>query len=554
MQRPAALTQVPQRVDGFELIPPTPTAKHDHPQPQTPPSCLNKVAQAIGASPVKEIAPMGMAIMGSFDFSAMLIAVGLSISLLTQNQDEIAAAALATTMTNFLVGLSTAYLFSIAIWVGRRRGELIKIEEEKGSASEETKQLRQLISGVFFKGLTASAPLVPIAMFPLIFSRSILEGVGQNPEVASLAAQFLQVYAAAIPALWLRMCAEQIIIAFGQQKAAMLIATGSFVVSTGLAYYLYTQLDLAGIALAYTIGAYLTTIGVLAYLGLHDSFKQFNFLSTFQLSVEAIKYMWWTLLKEGGPIAAAFSFEFLLMFMLTAIAGLKSKDALAAQNFAAQVAFMVFIPNFAFASAASNLLNTAVGEGDYNRASSYAKWGMVTSLIAVCLIGIPLAAVSRQFIQAINPNSSEALLEAASSLVRLQIGAGMLDSPRIAIWQNLRMLGYNWQSTLVSMFCMSTSLPLAYGLSQHTELGVDAIPISYAVALVINTLALAIPWANRTRPEAMQALKEGGPLPSYQICCPMSSGRVFPVRSESSSPTRYGRPRGDTTTAIQISA
>jgi Na+-driven multidrug efflux pump len=444
----------------------------------------------------------------TFDFSFMLFAVGILVGQTAENENRMAATTLATTTANFLVGLAISFLFTVSIQAGALNGALQNAIKDHGEDSEQAENKRKQISALFKNGLLSSAPFIPVSLGLMLASKNVLEAVGQDADLAELAANFLQIYSIAIPLLWLRMSAEQILFSFQQQAKVVPMALSSLALSTAGAYFLNAENGLTGIATAYSAGSALTCISFLAYLAYYGKQQGFKFFDCHFSADDnkAVLSMW----KDGWPLAVAFMNEFAVTMILGWMAGLLGSNPLAAQDFASQLYFLGFIPLFALAAVTSVLVNIAKGAQQYEAASSSAKTGLITSLLIMSLLTAPIAAYPEAMVKLISFNPSAELMDTARTLVPLEAMAVVIDAVRYSMMQSLRVLGHNKQTTLTAIACnFAVGLPLAYALSQYTDLGVNGLPIAYAASSVINIAVMHGEWVARTQPENMQRLNEG---------------------------------------------
>ncbi|AXH78368.1 MAG: hypothetical protein [Circular genetic element sp.] len=225
----------------------------------------------------------------SYTFSFQMVLLTILSRQLGQDKNHQDAAALMTTFVNCITTVSVSPLFASSMKAGYLIGQLKQSEQllnnERPDEIEDCDVLQKKITETFRSSLIlAEGLLSPLAAMGLVFSKDILSTIlRQNEDVSSIVQRFTRPYAATMPALMLRMCAEQQMFAQGKNTPPMIMAQISFLSSMfagaalaegwfGLPKYGEDALLVACIA-----EAYITAIAFSLYLLIHNDFRKFEF-------------------------------------------------------------------------------------------------------------------------------------------------------------------------------------------------------------------------------------------------------------------------------------
>lgn len=303
--------------------------------------------------------PMGL----SFTFSFEVFLAVLLLQLLSESEEDTAAASLVSTMMSFVSTLAMSPLFAASIDLTKKLGEW-REERKTESAQEEIarrsiqelypapeKELkREKIEVVNINAMLMGTVLMLPAVTTLYYSNSILTSVfHQDSAVARSAQQFLRPYAFAIPGLMARITFEQVIFSFGKAKAAMWMALASFSVGASLSILFgfgkpgFPAMRQKGVALGFVVESYLTALSYGLFVKFNQDCKEFNF---YKVSIDRIRRNLDNLLdivRMGMMIDFTAAIELLLTLSVVIFSGLLGTEQEAAMSYCMQ---FIYFPSW----------------------------------------------------------------------------------------------------------------------------------------------------------------------------------------------------------------
>lgn len=279
----------------------------------------------------KRLSELGLPTALSYTFSLMLVFLVYLYDRLYEDTEHRAAPAVITTYLNAVNLLGISVLFAMSMVAGRSLGEYqrnqrnllsleaqipvetsvddIEGEEEEAlllqseevtqeeqvavleATSEEPSQqalvlrgrmteLTEEIAEVYRMGMIISIPAAIGTIGAVTFAEPLLVYVfRQNGAVARASAEFILPYGLlTLGAIFPRICAEQIMFAFGRTMPAMVIGLSNFVVSMSIGtsfafgYFGLPRLGLTGALIGCVTDSYLTATGFSLYIARHPDF------------------------------------------------------------------------------------------------------------------------------------------------------------------------------------------------------------------------------------------------------------------------------------------
>src|SRR3990167_1087024 len=496
---------------------------------------------------------LSMALSYTFSFEVFLTVVLLSY--MNQDEDNIAAATLISTMMNALLVIGMSPLFAMSLYASNKIGELNEIQKKGIGDTDTLREMRTNIAAVNRNGFLISAIITPPLMLSLIFSKKILaDMLGQEEKVSEIAQNFLRMYSLAVPGLMARVSIEQMMFSFGRTKPAMVIGLLNLVAGAALSTWLgfgglgMTKFGPEGIAGGWVIETYVTAIAYVLFLARDKQFTDFKFFNLFAKikgNLEQIK----ELLKIGGPISFTVATEMAMTLTIGILAGLVGTQQQAALTFIMQFIFFLFIGLAAFGQSCSQEISRQIGAKQYHNANQIAKYGLITT--ALCMTPIPLALsfYPGMFLATIE-NPEPYLRSILNILVPIMSMGVISDSVRYNVLQQLRGCGDLNVSTIVSTSALALGMITAGVLGLKTPMGIYGIGAGYTGGIISAEIGLLIRWYNRIKPQNLRIINEKITQPSPEISittclsaffsCPTRHNKTQPVDNEKQNLLDHG--------------
>ena len=167
--------------------------------------------------------------------------------------------------------------------------------------------------------------------------------------------------------------------------------------------------------------------------------------------------------------------------------------AIASYGVGSNMIQVAMIPAMGFSMAISTLVGQNIGAGNLARAEQIGRLGAVVSFCVLSVFGLIVFAFAPHFVAFFVPGEKEVITTGATFLRTVSLAWGLLGV-QFALSGVLRASGNMLTTMIITIVSQWVVLfPLAYILSQNTELGLNgvwwAFPISY---LVISLTSIAI--------------------------------------------------------------
>lgn len=452
----------------------------------------------------------------SFTFSFAVFASGLLIGQYNDDEDHMAAITITSTFMNTFMTLGMVPLFGIPVvannWVGDLRAYKEKSAEIQNKNELEIKRTR--ISAVNRSGLTIAAMTTVPTFLVLFFAQGVATNVfRQDEKVASIAQEYLSIYAFAVPAVFARMTFEQIIFALGKSRDAMYCGLTSFTIGTlisvwfGFGGFGINAMGLKGIASGFVVESYLIALMYGVYLQRKSECREFNFFNLFNVDKEIIKGVTFQILNWSIPIFFTMSTELFMDFMVGMIAGIISLQAQAALSSVMQFIFFTFILSAAFGLACQQEVGREIGAECYQKTSQLARYGLVTTLTYITPLCV-LVSIWPTFLQNILNSRDDNIVGTTSILMPIMAVGIVFDAARYTMLRTLRSLADSWVPAAISFVGLAMGLSLSAALGLSTELGIYGVGVGYSVGLTFATIGLFYRWKEKTEINHVKTVNE----------------------------------------------
>ena len=448
----------------------------------------------------------------SYTFTFQMVFLVYLLSHIDEDEDNLAAITLITSLINTIIVVGICPLFSMSMIVGREIGEL---QTAENNAEDETllKDRRDHIAGANRNGLLISAAITPLMVSGMVFAKPILIHVfNQNEVVASITQNFVRPYALTTPAAMVRQCSEQIMFSFGRTKPAMIIALTScgicmsFGSALALGSFGFPQMGKTGVLIGCISDAYLTALAFTLYIVMDPRFKSFKFfdlLKPLGPNVGQLK----KIIHMGSSFLFAISTETMLALATSAIAGLVGTDEQVAFSGIMLFALVSIILQSAFGQSCSQEMSRKLGEKRFAEVSRLGRVGLITTVGFIAPIPLVLAFDPDILLMILGENN-ESVREMLHYLVPI-IAAGCLsDALRSGLLQQLRVLGDEKGSALISSSALALGMGASAVLGLKTNMGISGVATGYTGGITLGTIALLYRWLSRIKPEAIKKHQE----------------------------------------------
>ncbi|MCR9192762.1 MAG: MATE family efflux transporter [Gammaproteobacteria bacterium] len=461
------------------------------------------------------------------------------LSQLDDSEDNLAAITLITTLINSIVCIGASPLLTMSLVAGKELGEL---QEAEGTETEGQLQLRrEHVSAIFGNGLIMSAAMTPFMVAGMVFSKALLVNVfNQNTHVAEITQSFLRPYSIAIPAMMVRICADQVMFTFKRTKPAMIIGLSNFVFSMSLGGVLAfgklgaPKMGTTGILIGCILDAYLTAGGFALYLAKSPRLKEFNFFNFCK--------PWHPYLDQlnnarnlSRSMLISMTSETTMNFMTSGFAGVIGVQPQAVFSAIMQFSLFSLLLQIAFGQTAAQELSREIGANRFNNASRIGKVGIGALLVYIAPVLITLSVYPDILVDMLNQNDNQYFIKTLRYLAPIMFMGCILDASRFLLLQELRVLGDAQRSSIISCACIVSGIITAGVLGLKTEMGIYGVATGYTASAGLSSAILFARWIKRIEPRAIEASKKN---PEQFFSVKASCMRLFRVVRDETSVVR----------------
>lgn len=402
---------------------------------------------------------------------------------------QLAAAALVINAMNipFVIGIGMTISVSQMVSMAHGRGD------------------SPAVSHYFFNGFLLCAFTAIIISGGLIGGRGILEHLGQDPEVVTLAVPFMKLMGLSIIPMLLFMTLKQFTDGLEFTRTAMILSLAAMPVNIFLNWLLIygnwgmPRLELLGAGWGTFITRSLMFI-VLAIIVLrHNTFKPFVSRDQWTLRWQTIR----ELLGIGIPSSLQIGMEAGAFAVSGIIIGTISPVAQAAHQIALSCASFTFMVSMGLAQAGSIRVSNAHGRLDWPKVSVIGRSTLVTALCygICCALGFALL---RHVLPLAFNNNTEVLAMASTLLLfaaifqisdsTQAIGAGLLRGIK----------DVNTPTVLIAVAYWVVGIPAGYMLAFYFDMGASGMWLGFITGLTLASVFLISRFLKITRRNRLQ--------------------------------------------------
>ncbi|MBR9767021.1 MAG: MATE family efflux transporter [Rhodobacteraceae bacterium] len=428
---------------------------------------------------IQKLFVLGLPIVGS-NLAMMLIGVTDIVMVGWHSVEELAALILATTLFFNIFILGSGVAFAV-----------MPIVSSAAAVGDDTTVRRSTRMALWI------SMIYGIFALPIFYmSETILLGLGQQPELAQYAADYMWILAPAIiSSLWANVM-RSYLSAMEFTKIIMLITCGVAILNVGFNHVLifgnygFPELGIQGAAIASLLVNFLmaviTSIYAVYILPQHDLFARFY------------RPDWGALIKVfklGAPIGLSILAETGLFSAASVMMGWIGVIALAAHGIALQLASLTFMAHLGLSHAVTIRMGNAAGRKDWSAMVQVTKAGAVISVCWSLLTIILFVGFGAQLIS-LFLDADEAAREAiiAYGVVLLWIAAlfQLVDGGQVLAIGLLRGV----QDTAIPMVITvigywGVGVPIAYFLGFYTPLAGSGIWLGLVAGLSFAAIGLS---------------------------------------------------------------
>ena len=399
---------------------------------------------------------------------------------------ELAAAALVNSVINipFVLGMgitiSVSQLVSMAN--GQRNGPLVS---------------HYLFNGFILSGVTAI-----IIALGLALGKNVLFHMGQDPEVAELAAPYLQLVSWSIIPMMLFMALKQFTDGLEYTKTAMIISLSAIPINFLLNWVLifghfgFPRLELVGAGIGTLISRIIIFIALLAVVLKHKIFRRYIIIGKRQWFL--YKKTWKDLLHIGIPSSLQVGMESGAFAVSAILIGTIGAREQAAHQIAISVVALTFMVSMGLSQAGSIRVSNTFGRKDFPLLRLIGKTTFITALIygAVCAGLIFLLKDHIPFIF----TDDLSVIEIAISLLLLAGIFQISDSTQAVSAGLLRGIkDVKIPTIYIAIAYWAVGLPVGSLLTFYFDMGAAGIWVGFIVGLTISAILLSLRFKNITK-------------------------------------------------------
>ena len=434
---------------------------------------------------IKAVLLLGLPLVGSH---LAQMAIGVTDTVMIGLYDVTSLAAL---------GLASSFFFMFFVF-GAGLGNAVMPMVAEASASGDDVRVRRVTRMGLWASLAYTLAVQPV----FFYSESALILLGQQPEVAALAQEYLAIAGVGlIPAL-LVVTLKSYLSAI-ERTTVVLVATIAAALLNGVMNYMLIfgnwgapELGIRGAAIASVVNQFLPLFILMAYAAI----KQRNhalFVRFWKIDTEAL----WEVTRLGVPIGITIIAEVGLFTAASIMVGWFGAIELAAHVVVLQIASVTFMVHLGLSGVATIRAGRAVGEKDEDRLR---KGGVVAlsmsfvfSVLTVILFVFWPDPLVDLFLAEDEP-AREAVIDIARALMVLAALFQLTDGMQAIGIGLLRGV----QDTRVPMILAGTGywligVPISYVLSQHMGYGPSGVWMGLVVGLSVVAVMLNIRFWNR---------------------------------------------------------
>ncbi len=467
----------------------------------------------------KKISGLGIPMGLSFTFSFEVFLAIIFLQLLSQSEEETAAATLVSTWMNTICIIFMGPLLAVGVdlsgklgaWREEKRLGQVLVENEPGTIpiwnvgdTRENKKEKIETTNIFSL-LIAGVMTVPTTFFMYYSGPILTYGFGQNSAVAYAAQGFLRPFAIAIPGLFPRMGFEQVILSFGKTTSAMWMALASFAVGGSLSALLgfganvgsltIPRMGPEGVAIGFAVESYLTALAYGLFIKLNEECREFNF---FTFSIERLRRNLdeaKKILRLGASITSSIVLDLVSNLSVALLSGAMGVAQQAAMSYCLQLVYLEFIFTASFGFSCAQEMRREMGAKRFINAKKIGEYGLLTSASYLTPLSLVFS-IYPKGLEAISGHSSEAVTKILGSLAPIMFTGNALYSVSYNLLQQSRALNDLLVPNIISLVGISAGVGLSAGLGLGTSLGINGVGAGYTIGVGGTIGAFFWRWRN----------------------------------------------------------
>jgi MATE family multidrug resistance protein len=395
------------------------------------------------------------------------------------------------------LGANVAFLMMI-VGQGLAAGIQPIVAQARGAA-DQSGFARTLAAGLLISVLAA----LPI-MLVLNHIDTLLNAIGEPPQIAALALDYEQAFAWGVPAGMLQFTLRNYISAMERPRIIMVVVLGAAFANFAFNWVLVfghlgvPPLGIAGSGYATT----LTWWGMLAVFLLHLHFTHLLPRGLFRVSWPELRRGAGALLHLGWPIAGVYLVEVGLFSVSSLLMGWFGPVALAAHQICLNIASFTFMVPLAISQAATVRVGYYIGGGALRRArvAGFTAIGlgiafMTLSAVAITTLSKPIFTL---YLDAGDPQV-DAVLAMGAQMIVLAALFQMFDGAQVVAAGALRGLKDTHASLVAGAIgYWGLGMPIGAGLAFGGRVGPVGLWWGFVVGLVAAAILLSLRFNQRT--------------------------------------------------------
>lgn len=351
----------------------------------------------------------------------------------------------------------------------------------------------QRVSHYFFNGFVLCAVTAVLISLGLVFGRSVMLHMDQDPEVVAYAMPFMTLMGLSIIPMLLFMTLKQFADGLEYTRTAMALSLGGMPVNILLNWLLiyghwgFPRLELVGAGWATLITRTLMFLVLASVILWHKTFWRYVAVSKRQwnLKTHTLK----ELLHIGVPSSLQIGMEAGAFAVSGILIGTISAVALAAHQIALSCAAFTFMVSMGLAQAGSIRVSNAFGRKDWPLIGIIGKSTLLTALAYGILCAVTFTLLRYQLPKAFN--NDPLVLQAAAVLLLFAALFQISDSTQAISAGLLRGIkDVKAPTVLIAIAYWVIGLPAGYLLAFVFDLGASGIWLGFIIGLTLASLFL----------------------------------------------------------------
>jgi len=460
----------------------------------------------------QKVSKLSWQMSATYTFLMQLVILVYLLSQLDDSDENLAAITLITTLINSIVAIGISPLLTMSLVAGKELGELQ--DAENTETAQQLQLRREHISAIFGNGLIMSAVMAPFMIAGMVFSKSLLINVfNQNSRVAEITQNFARPYSIAVPAIMVRVCADQVMFTFKRTKPAMIIGLSNFAFSMSLGSVLAfgklgcPKMGESGVLIGCILEVYLTAAGYSLYLLKSPRLRGFDFFD--------LRKPWQPYLDQlenarnlSRSVLVSMTAETTMYFMASSFAGMVGVQPQAVFSVIMQFSLFSLLLQIAFGQTAAQELSREIGANRFNNASRIGKVGVGALLTYIVPVLIILSVYPDILVDILNQKDNKYFIDTLRYLAPIMFAGCLLDATRFLLLQELRVLGDAQRASMISCLCISLGLIISGMLGLKTKMGIYGVATGYTGSMGLASAILIARWIKRIEPRAIEESKK----------------------------------------------